>query len=105
MGQLGLCNGNTNSFADAMCWDDTNSRSTPVKFNLPAGLTAVSFSVDNVNHTTYVIASDGNVYGAGANDVGQLGPGCPRTGTGAYCAAPVKLSIPIPYDFPDPYVF
>lgn len=56
----------------------------PVKFILPAGVTASDVYVASKNpaptgtpqySNTFVIGSDGKVYGAGANDFGQLGDG------------------------------
>ncbi len=52
---------------------NTTSQSTPVKFNLPSGLTAAD--VDLGNGHTCVLASDNQVYCAGANSYGQLGNG------------------------------
>ena len=60
----------------------TQTQSTPVKFILPSGVKAVDVintaSGDYTGspyHNTYVIGDDGRVYGAGANDFGQLGDG------------------------------
>jgi alpha-tubulin suppressor-like RCC1 family protein/Tfp pilus assembly protein PilV len=55
----------------------------PVKFILPSGVTATDICTAAVGPTTsgtsysntFVIGSDGKVYGAGANDYGQLGDG------------------------------
>lgn len=45
----------------------------PTKFNLPGSLTAKDAFTDG--DTTWVIASDGKVYGAGLNSKGQIGNG------------------------------
>lgn len=53
----------------------------PVKFILPGGVTAVDVTsaaystVDSNYVNTFVIGSDGKVYGSGANTFGQLGDG------------------------------
>lgn len=55
----------------------------PVKFQLPAGVTAIDVSVsshDTLNaqcryNNIFVIGSDGKVYGSGSNYFGQLGDG------------------------------
>jgi alpha-tubulin suppressor-like RCC1 family protein/Tfp pilus assembly protein PilX len=54
----------------------------PVKFILPNGVTAVDLFTSSYNPTTdgrfnntFVIGSDGKVYGAGSNAFGQLGDG------------------------------
>jgi alpha-tubulin suppressor-like RCC1 family protein len=55
----------------------------PVKFILPAGVTAVDVYTSAYNpntapydyNNTFVIGSDGKVYGAGSNTFGQLGDG------------------------------
>jgi alpha-tubulin suppressor-like RCC1 family protein/Tfp pilus assembly protein PilV len=54
----------------------------PVKFNLPAGVIAKDVYVASKNPSTtpqysntFVVGSDGKVYGVGANDFGQLGDG------------------------------
>jgi alpha-tubulin suppressor-like RCC1 family protein len=53
-----------------------------VKFILPSGVTATDVfscalnpSVDGKNDNTFVVGSDGKVYGAGSNYFGQLGDG------------------------------
>ncbi len=51
----------------------TTNRSTPVKFNLPSGLTAQKVSA--MYYTTCVLASNKQVYCAGDNKYGQLGIG------------------------------
>jgi alpha-tubulin suppressor-like RCC1 family protein len=61
--------------------------STPTRFALPAGLTAVS--VDGSPDNIYVLASDGQLYGAGRNSAGQLGDG-----TLTNTATPVKFQLP-----------
>lgn len=45
-----------------------------VKMNLPAGVTALDMSTRD-QYSTYVLGSDGNVYAAGLNNLGQLGDG------------------------------
>lgn len=69
-----------------LCPAGTEGTSNPVKFVLPAGVKAVStYATDSVDlsaspamyfRNTFVIGSDGRVYGAGSNDFGQLGNGC-----------------------------
>jgi alpha-tubulin suppressor-like RCC1 family protein len=63
------------------------SESTPVRFQLPALLTAVS--VLGNNNVTSVLASDGNVYSSGANYDGQLGDG-----TTTFRTTPVAYILP-----------
>lgn len=58
------------------------------KFQLPAGLTAKSWQADDEN--TYVLASDNRVYGAGANNFGQLGIGS----SGTNFATPQLFNLP-----------
>jgi alpha-tubulin suppressor-like RCC1 family protein len=69
VGQLG--NGKTNSY-----------QPYPVKFILPAGVTGVDINnsaftpaADPRFSNTFVVGSDGKVYGAGSNSFGQLGDG------------------------------
>lgn len=56
----------------------TTARSTPVRFQLPAGVFAVDVEVTggssgcSCGYNTYVLASNGRVYGAGNNEFGQL---------------------------------
>lgn len=52
-----------------------SSQSVPVKFVLPDGLTAVDLYYPSYSDAMYVLASDGQVYGAGANVGGNLGIG------------------------------
>ncbi len=50
----------------------------PVQFQLPAGVTAKDITVtshDGVAENTFVIGSNGRIYGAGSNNYGQLGIG------------------------------
>ncbi|HET8884165.1 MAG TPA: hypothetical protein VFM68_01705 [Candidatus Saccharimonadales bacterium] len=60
----------------------TTTRSTPTKFILPSGVTAVDvysaasgIGSPNQFSNTFVIGSNGRVYGAGRNHMGQLGDG------------------------------
>ncbi|MBN9390550.1 MAG: hypothetical protein J0I20_21145 [Chloroflexi bacterium] len=50
-----------------------NSTSTPTLVQMPAGVTAVEFS--GSYYTALALGSDGNVYGMGYNDSGQVGDG------------------------------
>ncbi len=61
--------------------------STPVRFQLPAGLTALELVVGYEN--VFVRASDGNVYGAGRNKDGELGDG-----TTTQANTPVRFGLP-----------
>ncbi len=65
-GKLGNGGVGTSSNNYAICYT--------AEFTLPAGVTAVDLSTRD-EYTTYVLGSDGNVYAAGANNVGQLGNG------------------------------
>lgn len=67
----------------------------PVKFILPVGVTAkdvYSAAFDTVSdsrfNNTFVVGSDGKVYGAGANTFGQLG-----NGTTTDASTPVAMSV------------
>lgn len=80
VGQLG-CGTPVNGTA---CPNDIGT-SLPVLFQLPAGVSAVSVYATSARDSvelslcgenTYVIGSDGRVYGAGCNRRGQLGNGC-----------------------------
>lgn len=62
-------------------------RLVPTPFQLPVGLTAVDVLSDTFH--TYVLASDGQVYGAGQNISGQLG-----NGTTTQQNTPVRLQLP-----------
>ena len=73
-GQLG--NGSTSSY-----------QSTPVKFNLPAGKFASTMFVHG--ESTFVICTDGTVYGAGAGTYGQLG-----NGAATNSSTPVQMILP-----------
>lgn len=53
----------------------TDDSTTPSKFNLPVGLAAKQ--VYKEDDTTFVLASDGQVYAAGNNTYGGLGNGSP----------------------------
>lgn len=65
---------------------------TPVKFNLPAGLTAKEVVVGGLGwDVMYVLASDNQVYGAGSNNFGQLGM---ANGDRSNKATPVKFTLP-----------
>ena len=62
---------------------------TPVKFILPPGVKAVSSwttsnGIDSKNGNTFVVTSDGRVFGAGSNVTGQLGIGHVGGGTMAF---------------------
>lgn len=71
---------------------------------LPGGLKAVDFYTtetlpyastmgsgnESAYNDNYYVMSDGSVYGAGANNFGQLGNGT----TGDYAATPVKMNLP-----------
>lgn len=67
---------------------NTTNQSTPQLFPLPNGVLAlkVTVSYDNV----FVLGSDGNVYGAGRNNVGQLGDG-----TTTNRSTPVVMQRPV----------
>jgi alpha-tubulin suppressor-like RCC1 family protein len=58
------------------------------RFNLPAGITAMDMSARD-EYTTYVLGSDGKIYAAGRNDLGQVGDG-----TTANRYSPVEVKIP-----------
>jgi alpha-tubulin suppressor-like RCC1 family protein len=67
----------------------------PVKFILPAGVTATDMwtaaygvTTTALYHDTFVVGSDGKVYGAGANTFGQLGDG-----TTTDRATPVAMTV------------
>jgi alpha-tubulin suppressor-like RCC1 family protein len=66
---------------------NTSSQNTPVRFNLPTGLTAIKLVVSE--NIIFVIASDNQVYGAGRNEFGQLGDG-----TTTNRSTPVKFNLP-----------
>lgn len=57
-------------------------------FILPAGVTAVDMSARD-EYTTYVLGSDGRIYAAGRNNLGQVGDGTTTTRT-----TPVEVKIP-----------
>lgn len=58
------------------------------RFILPTGVTAVDMSARD-EYTTYVLGSDGKVYAAGRNDLGQVGDG-----TTTNRPTPVEVQIP-----------
>lgn len=64
----------------------TTTRTSPVAMNLPSGLAALKIvpTTGALAHSVYVLASDGQLYGAGRNSHGQLGRGtennAPHTG-------------------------
>ena len=62
-------------------------QSTPVRFNLPAGKKAAKMFVHG--ESTFVITTEGEVYGAGAGTYGQLG-----NGAAANSSTPVRMSLP-----------
>ena len=72
-------------------------RDSPVKFQLPGGLTAVSVSAHNSQYpkqaSVHVIASDGNVYSAGYNSYGELGDGS-TPDPNQVNATPTKFILP-----------
>jgi alpha-tubulin suppressor-like RCC1 family protein len=70
---------------------------TPTKYILPAGVKAVDLyntsfgaTTGSSYNNTYVIGSDGNVYGTGSNTYGQVGNGT----SGTDILVPVKMSLP-----------
>jgi alpha-tubulin suppressor-like RCC1 family protein/Tfp pilus assembly protein PilX len=69
----------------------TTNRSTPVKFQLPAGLSGVKIIVPRGSDDffTYILASDGNVYASGVNSYGQLGDA-----STVNRSTPVKVQLP-----------
>lgn len=62
-------------------------QSTPVRFNLPSGKKAAKLFVHG--ESTFVITTEGEVYGAGAGTYGQLG-----NGSAANSSTPVRMSLP-----------
>jgi alpha-tubulin suppressor-like RCC1 family protein len=71
-------------------FDDTGRRFelNPVKFNLPGLVKAVDvFTTSIPQYNTFVIGDDGNVYGAGRNQYGQLGIGT----AGPSVSTPAKM--------------
>lgn len=59
-----------------------------VEFDLPAGVTAVDMSTRD-EYTTYVLGSNGRIYAAGRNNLGQIGDGSTTHRT-----TPVEVKIP-----------
>ncbi len=81
-----------NSFGELGDGTTTNA-SSPTQFILPSGVTAVDIynaaylTTPNIVNT-YVVGSDGKVYGAGSNSYGQLGDG-----TTTDRSTPVAMSV------------
>lgn len=67
------------------------AQTTPVKFNLPAGVTGKYINM--LRTVTYVIGSDNNIYSVGACSNGQLGNNYTISGC-ASRATPVRVSLP-----------
>jgi Regulator of chromosome condensation (RCC1) repeat len=69
----------------------TDAPTAPVKVTLPAGVTAVSLSVDGNNNEdcVYAIGSDGHLYRWGDNYDGMLGDG-----TTSEVTTPEKIALP-----------
>jgi alpha-tubulin suppressor-like RCC1 family protein len=65
-----------------------SDQEVPVKVNLPAGVTATAISAGN--STLMAVGSDGNVYGWGRNNGGELGGGT----TSPYSDVPQKVGLP-----------
>jgi alpha-tubulin suppressor-like RCC1 family protein len=65
---------------------DTNM---PVRVQLPTGITATAIAVGD--STGYALASDGNIYAWGLNDVGELG-----VGTTSTSANPTPAAVTLP---------
>ncbi len=63
---------------------------TPANFPLPGGLTAVDVTISTLADCIFVLASDGQVYGAGSNTNGRLGAGL----AGATSTVPVRFLLP-----------
>lgn len=65
---------------------------TPVKFQLPGTLKAQSVAVNALSGgiSAYVVTTDGQVYGAGVNNNGQLGNGSTATRQ----STPVRFNLP-----------
>lgn len=75
--------------ANGQLGDGTNTtRTTPVRVQLPAGLTARKIDSSRGGYVT-ILASDNQVYGAGQNAFGQLGDG-----TLLNRNTPVRFNIP-----------
>ena len=71
---------------------------TPVKFILPPGVKAVSSwttsnGLDPKNANTFVVTSDGRVFGAGSNVTGQLGIGHIGGGTNGIYPTPQQMLV------------
>lgn len=64
--------------------------SVPVKFQLPVGLTVVTFYPHVWDGLTMILASDGQVYGSGYNSNGNLG-----TGDTINRSTPVRYPLPV----------
>ena len=70
----------------------TTNATTPVKFVLPGTLKAQSVAVNGLSGgmSAFVMTVDGQVYGAGANNYGQLGNGATATRQ----STPVRFNLP-----------
>lgn len=66
----------------------TTTRTTPVRVQLPAGLTTRKFDSARGGYAT-ILASDNQVYSVGNNQFGQLGDG-----TQVHKSTPVRFNIP-----------
>ncbi len=77
----------TNTYGQVGSGSVSSTVTTPEVFALPGGVSAVSARTDN--YGTYVIGSDGNLYGAGRNNRGQLGDG-----TTTLRRSPVVFQLP-----------
>lgn len=71
----------------------STSQSSPVQFNLPAGVKARYVSI--LENATYVIADNNNVYAAGDCRYGQLGSNYTIAGCSNQ-SNPVRVSLPVP---------
>lgn len=69
----------------------TTDRSNPVEFPLPTGVQALKVEVGYAN--VFVVGSDGNIYGAGRNDTGELG-----AGSNTDSSTPVVVQRPVAPD-------
>ncbi|MES2876195.1 MAG: SdrD B-like domain-containing protein [Patescibacteria group bacterium] len=69
---------------------NTTNQSTPVLFPLPGGMTAVDVTISTLADSIFVLASDGQVYGAGSNTGGRLGAGLGA----ATSNVPVRFQLP-----------
>ncbi|HEY0965256.1 MAG TPA: hypothetical protein VGE13_02130 [Candidatus Saccharimonadales bacterium] len=71
----------------------TSDTLTPKTFNLPAGKrgAAAFANLLSVGRNLYVLTRDGEVYGAGSNNAGQLGNG---SSTASAVTTPTKFNLP-----------